>query len=90
MANFAPVEQHYAAWIESGHEIIDDIEILLANESEDGSTQSEPSVELGVGVQQRRLNRVENQRPLNIDENRAENEVENELNLNNGIMENYK
>ncbi|KAL7079287.1 hypothetical protein ACQ4LE_001128 [Meloidogyne hapla] len=54
LANFAPLERHYAAWIEDAHEIIADIEILLTNESEDGSTQSDISVELGVG--QNRMN----------------------------------
>uniref|UniRef100_A0A914NX24 Uncharacterized protein n=5 Tax=Meloidogyne incognita TaxID=6306 RepID=A0A914NX24_MELIC len=53
LANFAPLEHHYAEWIENAHELIADIEIVLA-ESEDGSTQSDLSEELGVG--QNRMN----------------------------------
>nr|CAD2156491.1 unnamed protein product [Meloidogyne enterolobii] len=70
LANFAPLEHHYAEWIENAHELIADIEIVLA-ESEDGSTQSDLSEELGVG--QNRMNQSrrpqvfvnEGQTPLN-------------------------
>ena len=48
LANFAPGEHHYAEWIDNAHEIIANIEILLTSEFEDGSTQSELSVELGI------------------------------------------
>ena len=59
LANFAPAERHYAEWIDNGHDLITDIEILFTTESDDGSIQSEPSIELGVG--QNRLNQSRRQ-----------------------------
>ncbi|KAF7639083.1 Integrase catalytic domain-containing protein [Meloidogyne graminicola] len=48
-AAFATGGHHYAEWIDTAYELVADIEILLANESDDGSTQSDQSVELGAG-----------------------------------------
>uniref|UniRef100_A0A915LGD4 Uncharacterized protein n=1 Tax=Meloidogyne javanica TaxID=6303 RepID=A0A915LGD4_MELJA len=44
--NFSEGERHVAEWIDSGREIIDEIEILLANDED--STGSSYSEELGV------------------------------------------
>jgi len=53
-AGFSSNGQHYAVWIDNAYEAIADIEILFANESEESSSQSAFSVELGVG--QNRMN----------------------------------
>jgi len=76
--NFSEGERHVAEWIDSGREIIDEIEILLANDED--STGSSYSGELGV----RSRNNVRNE-TMNGTRNEADNEIKNDNFVNFGV-----